>query len=139
MVHMSIKKIRRHNLSMDIWQEEDKLLLHSSLFLLTILFFVAILVVFLIVYFVTLDISVAHAADNTGSAVSGGAFSTDGDWLVLDSFVQKFKSLAAGSDGTMLSFATSLFGKLILLDFAIAALLNVVHMGEFNQTLAMLI
>lgn len=91
-----------------------------------------------IVLIILLCVSVAYAA-NTGDASEGGAFSTDGDWGIIDSFLKKFKSLCAGNDGTMLGFATSLFGKLIILDFIIAALMNVVHFGEFQQSFAMLV
>lgn len=95
--------------------------------------------VMLIAFMLVSVISIAYASDTTGSAQSGGAFSTDGDWGVINSFLKKIKELCAGNDGTMLGFATSLFGKLILLDFAIAAIMNVVRFGEFQQTFAMLI
>lgn len=144
---MALSKRKQLNSSIEIWPEWNSPLTIISIYLLILCIFS----VLLIICFACLDVAVAHAEtiggsldiDNTGSASSGGAFSTGegfgGDWGQLDSFLAKFKSLAAGSDGTVLSFATSLFGKLILLDFAIAALLNVVNFGEFNQSFAMLI
>lgn len=89
--------------------------------------------IFVIFSFVFLDVSSAFAAESaTGDVVNV-------DFKILDTFLDKIHRLVVGSDSTVLGFANSLFLKLILLDFIIAALLNVFNFGEFNQSLAMLI